>query len=893
MNMTELTATLADRYRIERELGQGGMATVYLAEDVRHRRKVALKVLHPELSAVLGPERFLKEIELTASLQHPHILPLFDSGAVPARHPDSAPRAERGDGEGPSFLYYVMPFVDGETLRTRLERERQLPIADALRIAREVADALQYAHERGVVHRDIKPENILLQSGHALVADFGIALAVQQAGGQRMTQTGLSLGTPQYMAPEQAMGDKNVDARADIYALGAVTYEMLAGEPPFTGATVQQIVAKVITEKPAPLARVRESVPAHVDAAIAQALAKLPADRPSTPREFASALVDPPFARATTASDAHASAGRDTTSARLALVAGVALALLGAGAAAWAWQRGRGAEPRRLVPLMLELPTSEPELGRFAVSPDGASFAFANAEGIVVRDAGQRDYRLLAGTLGGESPSFSPDGEWIVFQTNGHLRKIAVAGGSALALVSGDSLLAGRVTWGDDGSIVFESGNRLYLIPPGGGTPRLLKGARFGAEPRVMPDGRGVLYVDEQRGSKLMYYDIALDTAFTILEEAVEGQYVPTGHIVYGHPSGGLFAVRFDPKRHAVSGTPIPIVSEVQPTGLAAPFVITRNGTLVYRAGVAPESRFLTRDPRGKIDTLPITPIVTSYARFSPDGRSLALTVGTTRGNNRYTAIYDFEVGTLTRFTIGGGGHAPVWSPDGTRLAFTAEGEGDDAEDIFVQPVDRSTKPVRILRLPNDQHGRAWPADSVLVFTTNLVPRGIGGAGFNKGSIGIANPMSPGAPTRAYLESQEGVSDAAISPDGRYAAFTSNEVSGPEIYVRPFPVAGAGGQWRISPKGGLNARWSGDGRTIFYQGRDFDTIHAVHVNSGPPFTVGSSEVVATIPGLGEAWDVDRRSGRMVMSQAVVSDNTRIIVVMNWLDEFRRTPGTPR
>src|SRR5512146_1352577 len=222
-----LRSALADRYRIERELGAGGMATVYLAEDLKHHRKVAIKVLHAELSAILGPERFLKEIELTASLQHPHILPLFDSGSA--------------DG----LLYYVMPYVDGETLRSRLERERQLPIADAVRIATESADALQYAHEHGVVHRDIKPENILLQNGHALVADFGIALAVEQAGGQRMTQTGLSLGTPQYMAPEQAMGERSVDARADIYALGAVTYEMLAGEPPFAAPTAQAIVARV------------------------------------------------------------------------------------------------------------------------------------------------------------------------------------------------------------------------------------------------------------------------------------------------------------------------------------------------------------------------------------------------------------------------------------------------------------------------------------------------------------------------------------------------------------------------------------------------------------------------------------------------------------------------
>jgi serine/threonine protein kinase len=231
---TRLGTALSGRYRIERELGQGGMATVYLAHDVKHDRDVAIKVLHPELAAALGGDRFLSEIKTTAKLQHPHILPLLDSG------------------EGGGFLYYVMPYVTGETLRARLDRERQLPIDDALRIAREVADALGCAHALGIIHRDIKPENILLQGGHALVADFGIALAVQQAGGARMTQTGLSLGTPQYMSPEQAMGEKSVDARADVYALGAVTYEMLTGDAPFTGTTVQAIVAKVLSAQDDP-----------------------------------------------------------------------------------------------------------------------------------------------------------------------------------------------------------------------------------------------------------------------------------------------------------------------------------------------------------------------------------------------------------------------------------------------------------------------------------------------------------------------------------------------------------------------------------------------------------------------------------------------------------------
>src|SRR5512138_2755054 len=264
---------IGDRYRIERELGAGGMATVYLAHDLRHDRDVAIKVLEPELAAALGADRFLAEIRTTARLQHPHILPLLDSG----------------DADG--GLYYVMPFVSGETLRSRLARERQLPVDEAVRIAREVADALSHAHAGGVVHRDIKPENILLQDGHARVADFGIALAIEQAGGTRLTQTGLSLGTPQYMAPEQAMGERTIDARADIYSLGCVLYEMLTGEPPFTGPTAQAIVARVITDTPRPVSLQRRSVPAHVEAAVERALEKLPADRFSTATEFAAALV--------------------------------------------------------------------------------------------------------------------------------------------------------------------------------------------------------------------------------------------------------------------------------------------------------------------------------------------------------------------------------------------------------------------------------------------------------------------------------------------------------------------------------------------------------------------------------------------------------------------------
>jgi Tol biopolymer transport system component/tRNA A-37 threonylcarbamoyl transferase component Bud32 len=288
-DLERLTTALAEQYRIERKLGAGGMATVYLGEDLRHQRRVAVKVLRPDLSAIVGADRFLNEIRVTANLQHPHILPLYDSG------------------EADKLLFYVMPYVEGDTLRDRLNREKQLPIDEAVRLAKEVASALDYAHRQGVIHRDIKPENILLQDGTALVTDFGIALAVSQAGGKRMTETGLSLGTPYYMSPEQATGDRQIDARSDIYALGAVLYEMLSGDPPHTGSTAQAIIAAVVTEEPRDISTRRPRLAPHIAEAVHRALEKLPADRFASAADFAKALEGP---AATTGRFASAPAAR-------------------------------------------------------------------------------------------------------------------------------------------------------------------------------------------------------------------------------------------------------------------------------------------------------------------------------------------------------------------------------------------------------------------------------------------------------------------------------------------------------------------------------------------------------------------------------------------------------
>src|SRR5438309_7067850 len=271
--LDRLRASLADRYDLEREVGRGGMATVYLARDRKHDREVAVKVVRPEISAVIGAERFLQEIRLTAHLQHPHILPLYDSGSV----------------EG--WLYYVMPYVAGESLRALLDRERQLSVESAIALTQALAQALDYAHRQGVIHRDLKPENVLLQDGQPLLADFGIALALAAAGGDRLTQTGISVGTPQYMSPEQAAGEQQLDGRTDIYALGCVAYEMLAGVPPHTGPTAQAVIAGTMTAEPQPLTVLRRSVPPHIESAIHRALEKIPADRFASGIQFSDALA--------------------------------------------------------------------------------------------------------------------------------------------------------------------------------------------------------------------------------------------------------------------------------------------------------------------------------------------------------------------------------------------------------------------------------------------------------------------------------------------------------------------------------------------------------------------------------------------------------------------------
>ena len=375
--MGRLKSALADRYAIEHELGAGGMATVYLAHDLKHDRKVAVKVLRPELAAVLGAERFIQEIKTTANLQHPHILPLFDSG------------------EADSFLYYVMPFIDGETLRDKLNRETQLGIDEAVGITTAIADALDYAHRQNVIHRDIKPENILLHDGRPMVADFGIALALSAAAGGRMTETGMSLGTPHYMSPEQATAEKELTNRSDIYSLGCVLYEMLAGEPPHTGASAQAIVMKIVAEDVQPVTELRKSVPPHVAAATAKSLEKLAADRFATAKEFGEALTNPAFALPTAPGTAVIPAVGSDWKQRFAVPFGV-LAAVAIVVALWALSRPPLPQPVVRYSMGLDLTLGSGGFGTsVALSPDGSRLVYVGPR--------------VDATSEGHSPNFSPN----------------------------------------------------------------------------------------------------------------------------------------------------------------------------------------------------------------------------------------------------------------------------------------------------------------------------------------------------------------------------------------------------------------------------------------------------------------------------------------------------
>ena len=642
------------------------MATVFLAHDLRHHRQVALKVLRPELAAVIGAERFLHEITTTANLQHPHILPLHDSGQV--------------DGT----VFYVMPFIDGESLRDRLNREKQLPVEDAVRIAREVASALDYAHRHGVIHRDIKPENILLHDGSALVADFGIALAASKTGGSRMTETGMSLGTPHYMSPEQAMGERELTARSDVYALGCVLYEMLAGEPPFTGPTPQAIVARVVTEEPRSLSLQRKTIPPNVEASVQRALQKLPADRFATAADFAQALVDTSLTHSTVA--LRAGTARRSSALVPALAAA---AVLATAAAAWGWL-GRPQAPNRPVTRVhLPLPAGQALTGaygqRFAFSNDGSHLAYVgeSPEGgrqLWIRPMHALEGRALAGTQGAMAPVFSPDGAWVAFVADGKLRKVPVAGGPVVTVADSANQVIAGAAWLADGTIVFthDIWNFYRVSQDGGPVTRMPPIGRVGAIlPRALPRPDAVLYSTCDNACLRMTVgalDLASGKLTQLADEATGAWYASTGHVVYMRRDGAVFQVPFDLEALEARGPAVPLFEGVHVSaGMIPSFALSPEGSLLYLTGNALRAGEMVRvDRAGSVSVLDPAwpPALVFSSALSPDGSRLALEISEGQRNDIW--VKELDRGPLTRLTFDGiRNHRPSWTADGRLVSLS------------------------------------------------------------------------------------------------------------------------------------------------------------------------------------------------------------------------------
>ncbi len=804
-----LSESLGDRYRIDREIGVGGMATVFLAHDLRHDRDVAIKVLHPDLGAALGADRFLSEIRTTARLQHPHILPLLDSGGA--------------DG----LLYYVMPLVTGETLRARLDREKQLPIDDAIRIAREVADALAYAHELGVIHRDIKPENILLQGAHASVADFGIALAVQQAGGQRMTQTGLSLGTPQYMSPEQALGERTIDARSDIYALAAVTYEMLVGEAPFTGPTVQAILARVMSEEPRSLVVQRKAIPDHVDDAVMRGLEKLPADRWPSAREFATALeteTSASPARKQTTASRRRSTGKRGTRLRDPLVlvlAGITLvSLLVAG---WSRRTVARVAPgivRFTIPAAADGRTNSLGLSSLCISQDGSMLVYVGQDEnrrqmLMVRTLDDIAARPLVGSEDGGNPAFSPDGKWVAFIRANQLFKVGIDGSRPQMLASVPGIFVG-MTWSTTGVIILSGNTALFTIPEGGGPPRqFLVPDRAHGEVNVgtpvVRDADGLLIYSVWASSSIAESKLAItslgSTEHTVLDvRGVHPLGIVDGVLTYVTAGGAIMGVPIDVAKRKVTGPPVQLASDVavNATSGIARASLAANGTLIYQSGT-PASQVVSVAADGSTRILLADARDYAFPRVSPDGRQLAVVMGAL--DRRDVWLYDLGSQTMTRLTSEGGlNDRPEWTPDGKRVLYRSDRDTRSA--IWWRPADLSAPAVPLIKgaLIDVFEGVVSPDMRTVVYQLDTA-----GADIYYRSLSGDSTAHAIAANQTAIETMP-----RLSPDGRWVAFITNESGRDEVVVQPFP--GPGGRVQVSAGGGSEPVWSRDGRRLFYRG---------------------------------------------------------------------------
>jgi serine/threonine-protein kinase len=812
------------------------MATVYLADDLKHQRKVALKVLKPELAAVVGAERFLAEIKTTANLQHPHILPLFDSG------------------EADSFLFYVMPYVEGESLREKLDREHQLSVDEALKLTTDIAEALQAAHEQGVIHRDIKPANILLSRGSPLLSDFGIALAVSSAGGDRLTETGLSMGTPHYMSPEQAAGESHIDARSDIYSLAAMLYEMLAGEPPYTGRTAQVVLTKRLTDPVPSVRRIRDKVPASIDVAIRQALAAVPADRFATVAQFRDGLSR--YAPAVETPAPHRGVRWRTTGvmAAVAILVVVAVWQLASG--------GRDAPP--LVLATVEPLTTDPGVEWFpSLSPDGewvvyGGQASGNWDIYLKSVGGQNPINLTQNSLDDDDqPAFSPDGQRIAFRSSRGGGGIFVMGrtGEAVRRVTRRGY---KPTWSPDGTELAyatenvemnpqnsEGRSQLWVVGVASGEERQIEvfdavlpswspnGHRIAYFRRLDFPERGVWTVPAEGGEEIAVTDhLATDWNPTW---SLDGEDLYFASDRSG--SMNLWRVPIDEQSGETRGDPEPITTPAVSLGHIS---LSADGRrVVYSSEIAttniqglafdPESRSVVGEPVG----------ITSGSRRwsspdpSPDGEWVAFYSLVVPEGDVYVIRAD---GTGLRLVTGDDAidRVPRWSPDGDWLAFFSDRAG--ASTIWKIRADGSD----LRQLTSEAGGvPVWSPDG-----SQMVGRPLVGEDMRSFLFDPTRPTTSGASDR--LPDPEPALTPFIphswSPNGEYlAGDVGYDDIGIVVYAfqtRTYERLTDFGQWPVWLPDGRHILFVSGGKKFFVIDRESKEVQEIYSATwdviGPP-----------------------------------------------------------
>lgn len=856
------------------------MATVYLAHEERYDRPVAIKVLRPELAAALGAERFLREIRITATLQHPHILPLYDSG----------------DAGG--LVYYVMPFIEGESLRARLDRQRQLPLREALEIARSVASALDYAHRRGLIHRDVKPENILLTGGasdgadglQALVADFGVAVAVQSVGAGRLTDSGISVGTPSYMSPEQASAERTLGAESDVYALGVVLYEMLTGEPPFTGPTAQAVVAKVMIEAAPALRSRRATVPPHVEAAVMKALEKTPADRFASAAQFADALESSEHAVVSATPGRVAWARSARWWLPWSLIAGLTVALIA--------QMARGVispsgtvttTPTHVAVAMPEGVTTPVWSAGIAAGAHGRMVAFvaARPDGrtqMYLKRLDEPNVAAISGTDSARYPVFSPDGASLAFFAEGRLKKLTLATGS-VTLMADSAEGGGESEWLPDGSIAFFRsvpgvGRGTWKVPANGGAGSWLtrldtaSGESIHFAPHLLPGGTALIYSVYGQAATGAYFRVmgradSTSRPRVLIEGASFAQYIGDDKLAYQKGTSiyvaniDRSALRVSGERRLMSG----VVAPSLPIVGGAAWALS-DDILVYGAASTPSRSLVWVDRDGRTQTVAARPQLYVAPTISPDGRRAAIAV--IEGVRSDLWIYDFAQDVMRRATTDGGTLAAVWSPDGQRVA-TATQVGKSPT-VFLVRADSGGAPQLLLNTGRFLFPASWTKDGTrLVLMDN----------FDVSMIDLRD----GATIHPLVHTPAREFGGRLSPDERWLAYLSNVTGTFEVWVTRFPEGGPA--WRVSHGGAREAVWSRDGRELFFRSENGRQMRSVSIKPGATFAADSARLLwegdyFAVGGPGFVnYDVSLDGKRFLMLQRAGSDAEGLSLVQGW------------